>query len=91
MTRADLSRKVSKVMGITPSKADSMITTVLGEMKNGLVEDGDVILRGFGRFTVQHKNARVGRNPKTGEEAVITARKRVTFKSSKILKGILNC
>jgi len=91
MTRKELSKKVSVAMGITPIKADLMVTTVLGEMKNGLISDGEVILRGFGSFSVKHKNARVGRNPKNGEKYPIVARNIVRFKSSDILKGLVNC
>jgi integration host factor subunit alpha len=91
MTRAGLAENVSKALGVTPNKADLVVLAVLEGIKNGLVSDGKVILRGFGRFIIQNKKERIGRNPKTGKDAVITARRRVAFKFSSVLKGTVNC
>ena len=91
MTRVELAEKVGIALKVEIKEADKAILAVLGEVVTGLMEDGDVILRGFGRFTVQNKRERVGRNPKTGEKVIIPALKRVSFKAGKNLKGFVNC
>jgi integration host factor subunit alpha len=59
-------------------------------MSDAIVNDGALKLSGFGSFAVREKNERIGRNPKTGKEAVITPRKVVTFKASHVLKDEMN-
>lgn len=90
MTRAELVKQIAWKLEITDVKSDHILGTVLDQFTEGLKSDGDVHIRGFGRFVVQNKKKRTGRNPKTGEPAVIPARKRVSFKSSKNLKAVLN-
>jgi|TARA_B110000438_G_scaffold11450_1_gene11360 integration host factor subunit alpha len=90
MTRAVLSNKVASTLDITHEKADVMVSAVLDCVKQGLVKDKVVIIRGFGRFRILDKVKRYGRNPKTGEAAVITARQVPNFRSSKLLKNIVN-
>lgn len=90
MTRAELAIKVADILKISNVKADVIVSTVLDGLRQGLADDGDVILRGFGRFQVQHKRERAGRNPKTGEPAIISARKVVKFKAGRDLKVLVN-
>ena len=70
--------------------AEKAIRLVLDGIISGLCGGEDVIIRGFGRFKFQRKAERMGRNPKTGEPAVVTARCRVGFKASKELNGRVN-
>jgi DNA-binding protein HU-beta len=90
MTRALLARQVAQKLDMTVGQADRVILTVLEVVINGMVVDGKVILRKFGKFFVQQKKERWGRNPRTGEKARISARKRAAFKPSKFLKERLN-
>jgi DNA-binding protein HU-beta len=90
MVRADLVERIAKQLDKTDKEADKILGAVLDGFTEGLKEDGDLIIRGFGRFVVQDKKERMGRNPKTGEPALIKARKKVSFKSSKNLKSELN-
>jgi nucleoid DNA-binding protein len=90
MTRAELVKKIAWNLDFTEVKSDRILGAVLEEFVEGLKADGDVSIRNFGRFVVQTKKERMGCNPKTGEPAVISARKRVAFKSSKNLKTVLN-
>lgn len=90
MTRAELAAKVADILKISNVKADVIVSTVLDGLKRGLMDDGNVILRGFGRFQVHQKQERAGRNPKTGEPATIAARKVVKFKAGRDLKGLVN-
>ncbi len=90
MTKAVIVKKVAKTLGIKPAKANNMVEIVLAEVKKGLIEDSKVVLRKFGTFRTIDKKARMGRNPKTGEDAKITARRVPNFKASKQLKRKIN-
>ena len=90
MRREQLTNKLAKKIGVTQPKADDIVVTVLDAIKQGLVDDGRVVVRGFGCFTASNKSERMGRNPKTGKPAVITARRVVKFKASKLFKAKLN-
>ena len=71
-------------------QAVEAVETVLEIMKSNLEKGDDVMLSGFGKFKVSDKKPRVGRNPRTGEEIMIDARKVVTFKPSGKLRGRVN-
>jgi|21_taG_2_1085346.scaffolds.fasta_scaffold20639_5 DNA-binding protein HU-beta len=90
MLRADLVQRIGNQLDTTEKEAEKILGAVLNGFTEGLVEDGNLIIRGFGRFVVKDKKERMGRNPKTGQPAVITARKSVSFKSSKILKQLVH-
>ncbi|MDE2362463.1 MAG: HU family DNA-binding protein [Hyphomicrobiales bacterium] len=68
--------------GLTREQARKLVDEVLQEIVDALIQDGKVMLTGFGNFAVSSKGARVGRNPKTGEEYPIAARKSVSFKAA---------
>jgi len=89
MTRKDLVSKVAKNTPITPANMDMIVRTILETIKHELIEGGKVTLRGFGTFKTRHKNQRMGRNPKTGETAIITERRVPIFKAGKMLKKLL--
>ena len=90
MIRAELVREISKKLDTTDVHSDQILGIVLEQFTEGLKSDGVVSIRGFGKFLVQNKKERMGRNPRTGASALIPARKRVGFKSSKQLKEFLN-
>lgn len=90
MTRTLLARQVARKLDMTVALADKTILAIFESVIDGLSTDGQVIIRKFGKFVVQDKKERWGRNPKTGEKALISARKRAAFKSSKHLKERLN-
>jgi len=90
MTREHLTNKVAKLLMIKQVKAYDMVITVLESIKQGLVKEGKVTIRGFGCFSTRNKSKRIGRNPKTGEPAVITARRVVKFKAYGPLKLEVN-
>ena len=90
MVRAELVKKISETLDETDVYSDRILGVVLDQFTEGLKSDGVVSIRGFGKFSVQTKKERMGRNPKTGDPALIPARKRVGFKSSKQLKEVLN-
>ena len=90
MTKQDIINQVCDNADLPRSKAEEAVETVIGLIKNALGEGEAVILRRFGTFQVRAKSKRIGRNPKTGEEAEISARKVVRFKSGKHFKQAVN-
>ena len=90
MTREHLTNTVAKTLNTTQVLAHDMVLTVLDSIKQGVIKDGKVIIRGFGVFSARNKSKRIGRNPKTGESAVITARRVVKFKAAKLFKDKVN-
>ena len=90
MTKQDIINHVSEQASLSRSKAEEAVETVIELIKDSLRQGESVILRRFGTFQVKQKTKRVGRNPKTGEEAEISARKVVRFKSGKHFKQSVN-
>lgn len=90
ITRADLSEVLYERVGLSRSESSDLVDSVLDLMTDAIVDDGGLKLSGFGSFSLREKSERIGRNPKTGEEAVITPRRVVTFKASHILKNRIN-
>jgi len=91
MTKADIIEAVyEKVGGVSKKEAADIVETVFNTIKTTL-EDGEKIkISGFGNFLVREKKARIGRNPQTGQEITISARRVLTFKPSQVLKNALN-
>lgn len=86
ITRADLSEAVYERVGLSRSESGALVETTLQIMSDALVNGENVKISSFGSFNVREKSERIGRNPKTGVEAVITPRRVVVFKASQILK-----
>ena len=90
MTKENIIKNVWRELNTTNKQARETVEMVFTMMKNVLAKGEDVELRGFGKFTLREKSARTGRNPRSGEEAKITARRVVTFKPSKIFRKEVN-
>jgi len=90
MTKIDIINRVAEQTGLPKQDADVAVETIIGLIKESLGSDEPVILRRFGSFQTRQKNSRIGRNPKTGEEAEISARKVVRFKAGKYFKEAVN-
>ena len=88
--RADIVDAIYREVGLSYSESSQRFETVIDAISAALVKDGEVKLSGFGTFSVRSKKARIGRNPKTGKEAVITPRRVISFYPSKILKEMVN-
>ena len=86
LTRADLAEAVYRQVGLSRTESASMVEFVLDEISEALVRGETVKLSSFATFQVRHKNERVGRNPKTGEEVPISPRRVMTFRASNVLK-----
>jgi integration host factor subunit alpha len=91
MTKADIIENVyERVGGYSKKEAADIVEAVFDTLKITLEEGEKIKLSGFGNFVVRDKKARVGRNPQTGEEITISARRVLTFKPSQVLKNALN-
>lgn len=90
MTKADLIENVYKKVGLSKKEATEVVELVLTAMKDSLEKGEKVKISGFGNFHVREKKSRVGRNPQTGSEIEICARRVLTFRPSQILKTALN-
>ena len=86
LTRADLTEAVYRNIGLSRNESSDLVETVLEEICSCLESGEEVKLSSFGTFSVHAKSQRVGRNPKTGIEAVITSRRVLSFRPSHILK-----
>ncbi len=86
LTRMDLSEAVFKEVGLSRNESSDLVESVLELMSSALVKGEQVKISSFGTFSVREKNARVGRNPKTGEEVPITPRRVLTFRPSHLMK-----
>ncbi len=90
ITRADLAEAVHRAVGLPRGQAAAYVELVLSEISETIIGGEDVKLSSFGLFQLREKKARVGRNPKTGANATICARRVVVFKASTILRGKIN-
>jgi len=86
LTRMDLSEAVFREVGLSRNESADLVETVLELMSSALVRGEQVKISSFGTFGVRDKIARVGRNPKTGEEVPITPRRVLTFRPSHLMK-----
>jgi integration host factor subunit alpha len=87
LTKADLAENLFNELGLNKREAKEFVELFFEKIRAALAEGQQVKLSGFGNFTLRNKNPRPGRNPKTGEEIPITARRVVTFRASHKLKG----
>ena len=90
LTKAKIIDAVSESNGYTRTKSIETVETVLELIKRSLESGEDVLISGFGKFSVKQKAKRKGRNPATGEDMILEPRRIVTFKSSGKLRGKIN-
>ena len=86
LTRMDLSESVFREVGLSRNESADLVESVLEKISSSLVSGEQVKISSFGTFSIRQKNARVGRNPKTGEEAPIPPRRVLTFRPSHLMK-----
>jgi len=90
VTKADLVEKVYQKIGFSKKQASELVDLVFGSLKGVLKEGDNIKISGFGNFIVKQKSERIGRNPQTGDQITISARRVLTFRPSQVLKAILN-
>ena len=80
ITRSDLALKLRDKFGFTAAQSNKLVDLIFEEICESLINGEEVKFSGFGTFKILDKSARIGRNPKTGETAIITARRVVSFR-----------
>jgi integration host factor subunit alpha len=90
ITKVDLAKKVADDCGFMKGKAQEIVEKLLAIVKDKLIQGEEVMISGFGKWTVKSKQARRGRNPQTGEEMILDARQVVTWSYSPVLKRAVN-
>jgi len=90
MTKADLVQIVREKIGFGTKESTEIVEQVFEIIQESLESGEKVKISGFGNFVIRAKRPRKGRNPKTGEELVISGRTVVTFKPSPVLRRVLN-
>ncbi len=90
MTKADIVERVYERIGFSKKEASELVEMVFKELKEVLCKGDKVKISGFGNFLVREKKARIGRNPQTGDQITISARRVLTFRPSQVLKAMLN-
>ena len=87
LTKADFAESLFDELGLDKREAKKMVELFFEEIKSALEQGSSVKISGFGKFELRDKTSRPGRNPKTGEEIPITARRVATFRSGQKLKA----
>jgi integration host factor subunit alpha len=90
MTKADIAERIHLNTGMLKKDAMDMLELVLSVMKDTLEAGEKIKISGFGNFIVNHKKDRRGRNPQTGDDMTIEARRTLSFKPSEVLKIAIN-
>ncbi len=86
LTRMDLSEAVFREVGLSRNESAQLVESVLQHMSDALGAGETVKISSFGTFSIRDKNARMGRNPKTGDEVPISPRRVLTFRPSHLMK-----
>lgn len=87
LTKADIAESLFDELGLNKREARELVDCFFEDLRSALASGEQVKLSGFGNFDLRDKNQRPGRNPKTGEEIPITARRVVTFRPGQKLKA----
>jgi integration host factor subunit alpha len=90
LTKAQMVESIHNQTGFPKNRSLEIVETLLEVIKRTLASGEDVLVSGFGKFCVNEKKERKGRNPATGDAMMLKPRKVVTFRSSKKLKEMIN-
>ena len=90
VTRLDVAEAIYTEVGLSRKDSNEILDMIVDEIVKELSIGNDVKLSSFGTFSLRDKNARTGRNPKTGVEAVISSRRVISFKPSQTMRKIIN-
>ena len=90
ITKADLVDKVYAKLGFSKKECYDQVEVVFDILKETLIKGESIKVSGFGKFSVQKKKERMGRNPQTGNRMKISQRRVLTFKPSQVIKNMLN-
>jgi integration host factor subunit alpha len=86
LTRMDLGEAVFREVGLSRNESAALVESVLQHLSDALASGDSVKISSFGTFSVRDKTARIGRNPKTGDEVPISPRRVLSFRPSHLMK-----
>jgi integration host factor subunit alpha len=90
LTKDKMVSRLQTQIGLTKQESRQAVERLFGIMKDTLANGEDLLISGYGKFSVRQKNARRGRNPKTKEALMLTPRKVLGFKASRVLRRRMN-
>ena len=90
LTKAQIVDSLHEQLGFSRKECVNLIENLLEIIKGTLENGEDVLIIGFGKFCIKHKNSRRGRNPATGDDMVLDKRRVVTFRCSNVLRNKVN-
>lgn len=90
MTKVDIVEEIYEKVGFSKKEVAKIVEYIFEIVKDTLMKEDKIKISGFGNFVVRKKRSRRGRNPQTGSDIEITARRILTFKPSQVLKASLN-
>jgi integration host factor subunit beta len=90
MTKADLIEEVSRVVEMTRKESEIIVETIFDSIVKSLKSGDKIEIRGFGSFRTRQRQARIGRNPKSGDRVEVPAKRIPFFKPSKELRDLVN-
>ena len=90
LTKAGIVNSISEHCGCSKTQSLDLVESILETIKEFLESGEDILISGFGKFCLKDKNPRRGRNPSTGEDLTLGARKVIIFRCSQVLKRKLN-
>ena len=90
MTKAELVERVSNQINLTKKQTEVVVNTVFSSITESLSKGKKVELRGFGSFRIRQRNARIGRNPKSGQKVEVPSKKVPFFKAGKELRQLVD-
>lgn len=90
ITKASLIKSISDTANFSKQKSSTVVESLLEIIKQTLESGEDVLISGFGTFSVKDKQERKGRNPATGNDLILDARRIVTFRCSNVLRDKIN-
>jgi len=90
LTKIQIVESIQNQTGFTKNRSSELVETLLEIIKDTLISGEDVLVSNFGKFCINHKKERKGRNPATGDDMMLAPRKIVTFKCSGNLRDKIN-
>jgi len=90
MTKVDIVENIYEKVGFSKKEVAKIVEYIFDIIKESLIQEDKIKISGFGNFVIRKKRSRRGRNPQTGNDIEISARRILTFKPSQVLKGDLN-
>jgi integration host factor subunit alpha len=90
LTKDKLANRLQTQLGLNKKESLELLEGLLDIMKDTLTQGEDLLISGFGKFSVRQKNERRGRNPQTKESLILAARTVLVFKASKVLRELIN-